>query len=429
MIMKKTIISLFAILLLCLQLARGQNNLVSNAIQAFSEGKYEHAFELTGNALANPDRLSGDYVPAAFYYHAKARIQVLRIAMEEGDQEKLSLMQNALIESYFDYKQALKTAGDKLKTDIQNDLQGLYNPILQTGLGALNMANDRRQPANVRESALQSGKGYLEAARDISPTYLACDLLGQCYLALLDSTAAYEQFRQSVQAYIENPPSSPDFLVAYVFFRKAIIERYGMHDHPLALSTLMKGQQLLSKEYSRAQASGISQEQQNDYENGMKDLTGFELDIYLNDKSLSQKAIIRFQEVLMIYPEDYDVHISYANLMEDIDPLLAIDAYETAISIDDSRELAWYNLGAMYNNIGSELYLKGLNHDDDALADSLYNEANNSFRKAYLNMEEAYKINPKSIQTIRALVQLANSLGLDEKADFYREKEMELRGF
>ncbi len=427
--MKKHIISLLATLLLCIPFAIGQNNLVSNAIQAFSEGKYEQAFEQTGNALANPGRLSGDYIPAAFYYHAKARIQVLRIAMNEGDQEKLSQMQNALIESYFDYKEALKTAGDKLKTDIQNDLQGLYNPILQTGLGALNMANDRRQPGNVRRSALESSRGYLEAAKDISPTYLACDLLGQCYLALQDTSAAYAEFRQSVETYIEDPPNSPDFLVAYVFFRKAIIERYGLQDAPLSLTTLMKGQQVLAKEYSRAQAAGISTEQQQDYENGMKDLTGFELDIYLKEKDLSQKAIIRFQEVVMLYPEDYDVHISYANLMEDIDPLLAIDAYETAISIDESRELGWYNLGAMYNNIGSELYMKGLNHDDDAVADSLYNEANNYFRKAYLNMEEAYKINPNSIYTIRALVQLANSLGLDEKAAFYREKEMELRGF
>ena len=97
--------------------------------------------------------------------------------------------------------------------------------------------------------------------------------------------------------------------------------------------------------------------------------------------------------------------------------------------MDDSKELAFFNLGAVYNNLGSEYYLQGLNEDDDAVADSLYNEANNYFRSAYTYMEQAYHMDPFAIQTIRALIQLANSLGLDEQSEFYKTKEMDLRGF
>ena len=198
----------------------------------------------------------------------------------------------------------------------------------------------------------------------------------------------------------------------------------------LALSSLMEGGKQLKAEFSRLNSTGaLSPEEKRVYDAGMADLVNFELDIYANDPSLSDEAIIRFQEVLQMYPEDYDKHVAYANMLEDVDLNLAIDAYETAISIDDSQELAYFNLGAIYNNLGSEFYLQGLNHDVDAIADSLFNESNKYFRKAYTYMEQAYYLNPKLIQTIRALVQLANSLGLEEKAAFYKQKEIELRGF
>lgn len=415
---------------LMLTTAMGQNNKVSNAIQAFSEGEYQKAYELSGDALANIDELSGDYVAAAYYYLAKSRIQVLRLAVESGDSEKLSGMQNTLIESYYDYKEALKTADNKLKTDISQDLYGLYNPILQTGLSALNTAKDLQQANNVRESALQAAIGYLAAAKDISPTYLVCDLLGQTHFAMGDSLTAHKLFGESIAAYKNKPPAQPDFLMAYVFFRKAMIERYGQQNNLLALATLMDGENLLNSEFSKHNSMGtMSAEFKPAYSKGMIDLIGFELDIYLNDPSIRDEAIIRFQEVLVLYPEDYDIHVAYANLLEDIDLLLSIDAYETAISIDDSKELAYFNLGAVYNNLGAEYYLKGLNHDDDLAADSLYNEANRCFRSAYTYMEQAYHLNPHAIPTIRALVQLANSLGLDEKAGYYKKKELELRGF
>ncbi|RLD77881.1 MAG: hypothetical protein DRJ15_12660 [Bacteroidetes bacterium] len=410
--------------------ARGQNNRVSNAIQAYAAGEYQKAYELSGDALANLDELSGDYVAAAYYYLAKSRIQVLRLAVESGNQEKLSGMQNALVESYFDYKEALKTADNKLQTDIIADLSGLYNPILQTGLSALNTANDPGQASNVREAALKAARGYLAAAKDISPTYLACDLLGQVHLALGDSLGAQQLFAESIAAYKNKTPVEADFLMAYVFFRKAMIERYGQQNNRLALATLMDGQNLLNNEFGKHTANGtLSAQDRQAYDNGMTDLIGFELDIYLNDPTLKDDAIVRFQEVLVLFPEDYDIHVAYANLLEDIDLLLAIDAYETAISIDDSKELAFFNLGAVYNNLGSEYYLQGLNEDDDAVADSLYNEANNYFRSAYTYMEQAYHMDPFAIQTIRALVQLANSLGLDEQSEFYKKKEMDLRGF
>jgi len=427
MILKNILLSL--ILFLAIIGAQAQNNVVSNAIQAFHDGEYEKTYQLAGDALANIDELTGDYIPAAYYYLAKSRIQVLRLAMESGDQEKLASMQAALIESYFDYKEALKTADARLKTDIERDLADLYNPILQTGLSALNTSKDQDQPDNVRMSALQASLGYLKAARDISATYLVCDLLGQAYFASGDSLQAMELLGESINAYRTNPPNPPDYLMAYVYFRKAAIERYSLSDNSKALASLIEGQNLLKVEYSRQSAYGMDVESLKEYENGLIDLIGFELDIYLNDTLFTDDAIIRFQEILVMYPEDYDIHVSYANLLEKVDVLMAIDAYETAISIDETKGLAYFNLGALYNNMGSEYYMRGLNHDDDVIADSLFNEANGYFREAYTNMESAYFINPQFLATIRALVQLSNTLNLPEKAEFYKRKELELRGF
>lgn len=427
-VLKGAIISFISLLLL-IPVVSAQNSVVSNAIQAYSNDDYEKTFRLAGDALANIDELTGDYIPAAYYYLAKSRIQVLRMALEMGDQEKLLGMQNALIESYFDYKEALKTAGNQLKIDIQRDLADLYNPILQTGLSALNTANDRNQPENVRDAAEKAGLGYLMAAHDISPTYLACDLVGQAYIATGDSTSAHKFLGESIVTYRTKPPTPPDFLMAYVYFRKAMIERYHIKDNHKALVTLIEGQNMINLEYSKQFAGTLTPASKKAYDNGLIDLIGFELDIYLNDSLLIDDAIIRFQEILVMYPEDYDIHVSYANLLEEVDVNLSIDAYETAISIDDSRDLAYFNLGALYNNLGSEYYLLGLNTDEDVAADSLYAKANVCFIEAYKNIEKAYYINPKSIQAIRALVQLATNLGLDDKAAFYKRKELELRGF
>lgn len=424
----KTIYLAIGLILLGSLACQSQNSLVSNAIKAYSEGDFEQVFELTGDALVHIDALSGDYIPAAYYYRGKSRIQILRIALEEGDNERLAGMQNALIESYYDYNEALKTANDKLSIDIRRDLADLYNPLLQTGLSALNTAKNDDQPGNVRESALQASLGYLQAAANISQTYLVYDLLGQAMMMTGDSAAALINFNLGIPAYRERPPATPDFLMAYVYFRKAIIERYFLKDNNKALASLMEGQNMLKREYSKS-GGALSREDRQAYESGMIDLIGFELDIYLGDPALIDDALVRFREVMSLYPEDYDIHVSYANLLEKVDMNLAIDAYETAISIDDSRELAYFNLGALYNNLGSDVYLKGLNEDTDAMADSLYNEANKYFRKAYINMEQAYNRNPKFLPSIRALVQLARTLGIEEKAEFYKRKELELRGF
>ncbi len=403
----------------------GQNSQVSDAIQAYHAGDYQKAYDRASDALAGIDALSNDFAAAAYYYQAKSRIQLLRLAMESGDKEKLSEMHNALIDSYYDYGEALGRADNQLKADIEADLEALYNPILQTGLSALNTAGDERQPVHVREAALQAAKGYLEAAHDISPTYLAGDLLSQVYLAEGDSLRALEMLTESINAYKSAPPDDADLLMAYVFFRKALIERFMLHDHGLALSTIHDGQQLLKSEYERAgDAPGPALKQS--FENGMKDLTGFELDIYLNDPSLRDIAIGRFREVIVAYPGDYDIHLAYATLLEKEDPLLAIDAYETAISLDESRDLAFFNIAALYNNLGSDYYGEGLAAGEQAAADSLFHEADQCFRKAYIYMEEAHRLNPGALETIRALIQLATTLGLDEKAEYYIRKEEEI---
>lgn len=413
-----------------LSISFAQNRLVSEAIQAYADGNYQKAYEYSGDALVNIDELSGDYIAAAWYYLAKSRIQLLRLSMEAGDQEKLLHMQHALIESYIDYKEALKTADYKLQKDIEYDLAGLYAPILQTGLSALNTGNDPQQPFTVRNAALEAARGYLEAAKDISPTYLAADLLGQVQLARGDSTTALRLFDESIRTYKAKPPTKADFLMAYVIFRKAMIERYHLQNSKKAIATLVAGENLLNVEYSRmSQAGTLKPEQRETYKKGMRDLIRFELDVYLAEDELTQEALVRFREVMLLYPEDYDIHIAYANLMERIDPQQAVEDYLTAISIDESREIGYFNLGALYNNLGSKIYLAGLNENDESLADSLYNEANRNFRDAYRYMEAAYRLNPHSLETIRALVQLATSLGLDEQAEMYKGKELELRGF
>jgi len=427
--LKHTILTLISVFVI-LSASQGQNRIVSEAIQAFSEGDYQKAYEYSGDALVNIDELSGDYVAAAWYYLAKSRVQLLRLAMEAGDQEKLLRMQHALIESYIDYKEALKTADYKLQKDIEADLAGIYSPILQTGLSALNTGNDPEQTIKVRQAAMKAAKGYLEAAKDISPTYLSADLLGQVHLALGDSTSAHRLFDESIRTYKAKPPPVADFLMAYVIFRKALIERYDNKNISMALATLFDGQNLLKMEYSKHSSNGtLKAEQIATYEKGMKDLVGFELDIYIHEASTEEEAQLRFNEVLVLYPEDYDMHIAYANLLEKTDPEMAIEEYKTAISINESREIAYFNLGALYNNLGSENYLAGLNEDIESSADSLYNEANHNFRDAYRYMEAAHNLNPYSLETIRALAQLATSLGLDEQAQIYREKEMQLRGF
>ncbi len=425
--MKKILTLVF--ILIALTALHGQNKKVADAVQLFNDGNYDDAYMQLKEVLADPGTLSGDYLPLAYQYLANARMQVLRVAMEGGDNDGLKGMQHALMESYYDYRQALETAGDKLRSDILRDLSVLYHPLIQTGLVALNASGDRKQAEKVRASALQTARLYLEAARDISPTYLVSDLLGQAMLAMGDSLGASAYFSESIAAYREEPPSPPDFLLAYVFFRKALIERYSLHDPRIALKTLQEGEMLMKKEYERVEAiGGLTDQAASEYQNGLDDLISFELDIYLSEPSLIDEAILRFREAIALYPADYDILIAYGNLLENIDMKQAIETYEAATAMDGSKDLGFFNLGAAHNNMAANLYEQALTLEDDDNAGRLYGEANRHFIKAFTSMEQAYRLNPGQPATISALVQIATTLGLEEEAAFYSKKLAALSG-
>jgi tetratricopeptide (TPR) repeat protein len=424
----KNILTLLFILFTITAL-HGQNKKVADAVQLFHDGNYDDAYLELKEVLADPGTLSGDYLPLAYQYLANSRMQLLRVAMEGGDNGRLKGMQNALMESYLDYKQALETAADKLRSDILQDMSGLYHPLIQTALVALNASYDRNQAEKVRASALQTARSYLEAARDITPTYLVSDLLGQALLAMGDSLGARDSFNESIEAYRKESPMPPDFLMAYVFFRKALIERYSLINPKMALATLQAGEMLMNKEYERVEAmGGLTNLAASEYQNGLDDLISFELDIYLSEPSLIDEAILRFREVITVYPNDYDILIAYGNLLEKTDMQQAIEVYETAASMDGSRDLGFFNLGAAHNNLAADLYEQALARENDDAAERLYDEANRHFVRAYTNMEKAYRLNPDHPETIRALVQIAITLGLEEEAAFYKKKETELGG-
>ena len=151
------------------------------------------------------------------------------------------------------------------------------------------------------------------------------------------------------------------------------------------------------------------------------DLINQELTIYIaqNKTDVLKKKLL---DAISISPDNEVLHAILANLYNKTnDYENAEKEYLKALEIKSDYDLANYNLGVLYFNIGNQWNQKmnDLPLDQTKKAKEYETKANEYFLKATVNLEKSYEISPEAA-TKQRLKQLFTKLGNTEKVEKYK---------
>lgn len=421
--------------------AQDPNVKVTTGVVAAQQGSWDEAMVALNLALKDPSALKPANVPKAFYWRGKSRMGQLtqfmqKVQASKGDTTGAYKFENVFEDAFKDFKAAKAADDGKWGDKITQEYNTIYVMLLNTsiqGLNALYSSKDLK-PEEKKEMA----KGIVEAmviCNEIKPEqYLPMDISGQANLIQVDSAAALKDFNKGIVLYEKTPLPQADLQVAYIYYRSAVLERYFAHNLDNSLKSISAGKVALEKEWEKAVAKKASYEAEawkkleDSYNAAKADLQRMEIDILLNFPDKLQETCKKIEDELAKNPKDYNLRVAYANLLEKLDVEKSIAQYELAMSADPGKEIAPFNLGALYNNLAKEKYDKANGEADYSKAQALQNEGNEYLKKAKPAFEKALAANPKSLPSVKALKQICITLSDDAEYAKYKEMEKQLQG-
>jgi tetratricopeptide (TPR) repeat protein len=402
---------------------------VTSGIIAFNQQDYETALKDLNEALQDISKLNSKSISQAFMFRGKAKLELLFKATTDNDQGAVALYQNALFEASSDFTNALKYDNGRNKEAIYKEISALYNPLVQSGLSMLQSVYNKTYTGNEVHAVLQYANKCMKTALEIEKTYVAYDILAQIELNQKDSLAALQNFKNALDLFRENEFRKPDLLIGYVYYRIALIENFRLNNPDTSILVLKEGQEVLESEFKKLKEieDYYSKEEWESnkfqYHIIMDDLKNLELDTYLNTNGSLEEGLAKFEEALREKPDDYMLLVGYGSLLEREDKEEAILIYKKAIGIDGKKDLAFYNLGVLYFNMGAKLNEKArLSENTDSTA--IYkNEAQVHFAEALPYLQRAFEIDPYSLETVKALKQISLITNRNEDYKLYQEFE------
>jgi hypothetical protein len=406
-----------------------QDTKLQQGISNFMDGSYYKAMEYLNQAISLDKTMTPEMLTEAYYYRGLTYVRLYNEAFAGKNPEDQKTYKDALLLAYKDFKSSLEHDNGKYWQMIDLEIKNLHHSLLQEGLASLNSYNDGVYNKKTDPKLLARAEEYLLAAHEIRESYLVCDLLGQVYLDKGQKQLAVDYFTKSEKLYTDKPPEEPDFLMAYVFYRLAAIHK--PDDITLALQDDQRGLRFLETEYERYTAikSKLSpqriKQMEDQYSLALQDLTNLKLDLYMTDSNQYVEALHIFEEELSKTPDDVNVLIGYASLLEKSDREKAILTYKKVIVIDTANSIALYNLGALYYEKGKTMLETAKNTKDNQQYTILTDDAMDSFRTAKPYFERAFAVEPESLEIIQALKTIA--FILEDEADYQKYKDLETR--
>lgn len=441
-IMRKSVL-LFVLLLLGLgTTAWAQDSKIETGIIAYNDGDFKKAVDFLTQGLQDKANVKPKNLPRAYYHRGMARLQVMgqeAMALKGAQPTKAQgeAIEALLMGAYDDFKQAKATDDGKWGTKVTSALEKMNFSFLQAGLAALSITYDKNATADQKKEGYQGAVEAMNYAIEIDPeNYFAFDTRGQGKLGLQDSAGALADFVEADKLIQANKHTRADLLIGYTYYRKAIIERYHQHNVDAALKSIDAGKVALDKEWAKISAKKADMKpeefakQEKQYTDAKEDLNKFELDLLLNAPEKLQEAIDKFKNAIVKEPKNYVLHVAYAQLLEKVGK--ADDAgaiYEKATTIDPSKQMAWFNLGAMYVNKAVNLYTEANKiQDDPNKTKAMQSEADGLFRKALPYLQKSNEIDKCDMETLRALLQLTINLQMTDEYSKYKAMEKECKG-
>jgi Tfp pilus assembly protein PilF len=404
-----------------------QTSKLQLGIDQFMDGSYYKSLDYLNQAISTDRTMTPEMFTQAYYYRGLTYIRLYNEAYSGDNKTDQKTFRDALLDAYRDFKASFSYDDGKFYKQIDLEVKNLHHPLLQEGLISLNNYNDLVFNGKPDPKVLVRAEDYLLAAHEIRETYLVCDLLGQVSLdkGMKDEAAAY--FEKSASLYNEKLPDEPDFLMAYVYYRLAAIHK--QDSIRLALQDNQAGMKLLESEYTRfvfmkdKLTPARSAEMEKQYQLAFKDLTNLKLDLYLSNTDQYVEALHVFEEQLASEPQNVEVLVGYASLLEKSDKDKAILTYKKALALDPYNPIALYNLGAMYYSKGKELVETAGKTNDNAQYDLLMAEGMDNFKTARIYFEQAYSKEPESLEVIQALKTIA--FILEDVPSYNKYKDLE----
>ena len=430
--MKSHILPFVVLFVLCTltpMIGASQKTKITSGIVAYNSAEYEDALSLLNEGLSNPTLLDTKTESKGLFYKGNSILALMQMASKNQDVQKLEQYKDGVIDAYYCYKKSYELdAENKHKNEITERVIIIYPAILQAGMAYLNEGNLKTalNYFDVSVSAVEHFK--------INDQYIAYDLRAQTHLNFSDTLKALSDFIKSSEYYSANLPSLPDFYIGYVYYRLAIIQRYHYKDDSKALASIESGIELIDKEYSRMQnlknAMTTESLANNEalFSNVKNDLQLFELDIFLNNTNLYQKALSKFEKSLIEHPNNNSVRIAYASLLEKSDVESASQEYMKVIESDPTNFTALFNCGTIFINKAVEVNKKANESEDYDKASALQKEVLDLMGKALPYFEKAHKLNPSDLYTIGALIQITLSLNMTDEYTYYKKLQLELKG-
>lgn len=417
--------------------AQSGDTKITTGVVAYNQQDFEKAITALSVGLENPEGLKEKNRPKGFYYRGMAKINYMRqlggklaVAGEGAnpeevfDTEEQAFMQNAVLGIYDDFKNARKYDDGKWGKKIDSQMKNLNAMILQGGVAILNGSFDDKMSPEDKATAYKETIKYMDAATEIKPnSHLAYDLRGQAYINLKDTANAYTNFVKAAEVFEANQPTQPDQLIAYVFYRKALIERYANDDLDGSLKSLDDGKRVLKQEHERllAMKDNLNAQQiesiNQQYTSAKEDLSRFELDILLNTPGKLKEAIEKFETATSNEPDNYILHVAFAQLLEKVDLVKAEEVYKVATKIDPNKQIAWFNLGALYVNKGVESYKQANEISDDfEKAKAMQVQGDEYYKSAFPYLEKSLEVSPCDRETLAALISICINLSASDEA-------------
>jgi tetratricopeptide (TPR) repeat protein len=422
-----------------LSTVQAQDSKIETGVVAFNSQDFKKAVESLKIGLANLPEVKPKNVPRGHYYLGMSSYQLMaQVAQAPGGDQmaKAQEISDLLDLSYNSMIKARETDAENKWTDKANKQLNVLNfAFLNGGLQAMNMTYGAKLTAEEKKEAYGQIVEYMRRCETIDASnYMVYDLRGQAGLALNDSTKALADFKTAIAKFNAKTPERPDQLIAYSYYRVALLEKYQSKNLDAALKNIELGKEALEKEHARVQAGKDKLKPEEleklveQYENAKKDLTGFELDILLNSPDKLQEALGKFESAIQKDPKNYILYVAYAQLLEKVDLVKAEEVYKKATTVDPSKQLAWFNLGALYVNRGVEKY-KEANKEEKNFqkAKALQAEGDEFYRLAFPNLVKSLEIQPCEPEALQAILNICINLGSDEAmtAEYSKYKKIQ----
>lgn len=369
------------ILLLAAFLVTGlsaQNNKRTSAFNYFKNGKLDKAKENIDPCITHPKTMN---VAKTWYYRGNIYLQIAL------DSNYSHLDPNALEVAWQSYKKCIELdTREEFTNDINNNMQ----------LIAYNFFNDGVKYYNVKD--------FEKAARSFNNTYEVSKGIGVTDTLALENVAyAYdlaEDYENAEATYLKLMALGKESPLIYGSLADI---HFKMNDSVVAEEYIIAGREKFPDDYQLLIAE-----------------TNLNL-----ARGENEKAVNNLTKALETDSTNVTIWFALGTNYENTGNIEGAEsAYEQCIKLDKSYSNAYYNLGAMYNNMAADIMKEATELPLDKVEE--YNAAKEKsdelLLKALPYLEKSDELNPDDIDTLKTLKQIYASMNNLEELQIINDR-------